>query len=697
MIWKRKWNPIRVATILAATLSIMVDASPSDGAESPPPSKSWLDGFDTHLGSWSGQLGLGYMNGTGSASSPGGGTSTSTSSAFQESLKIGNSGFYILSPRLVHGSMSLDLALDQDKSSNSGSCVATQNKVIGYNFDAAFLDEKPYTATVSANLSHILALQPFGGRMVGSMESLGAQFHLLQDSFLNDWGYPWVDALLDIHESNNHSVTTSFGHSQPTDEQSRTLNFSASKGFETADLGFNFQLNDTSNAAFGQRKLQSMATGLNYSLDFGPTLNRSFSSSLNYATSNGVSSPTTIRNSEHLHIAHYRNLSTDYQYGITQQTSGGISILAQNGAFTVSHQLYQNLHTTVGVSGSQTTMPNGSLISYGGQLGQAYNHSLPGKGTFSVSWSDNYRLSSNNLSTSSIPAIENISAPLCAPNCLSTNVVDNNGVLLKYPFVLGAPIVVNVRGGGRIPLFAGTDYSVTVVNNQTKITPLPTGNIGSNDLLEVSYNYQIDANLKSAMTSSAFGMGVNYRWISMSFNHAQSTQKPLSQTTSLFLQDTRRNQVQIALRGTLLEMPANATMNLENDKSSGAVNTVFDLVGFGGSLVWARQSNMNMVFGLNGSETKYKLPVQHTNSSLSAHSSLNWYLAGGWINTASVDWSRYKDSGAPAETLVQAIGQSSITLGLLSLSANVALGEWLRNGSRSTNRSFSISAVRRFQ
>ncbi len=695
MIWKRNWNQIRAATTLAATLSIMAAASSSDGAESEHPSLSWLDGFDAHLGSWSGQLGLGYMNGTGSASSPDGSTSTSTTSAFQETLRIDNSGFYILSPRLVNGSMALDLALDQDKSGDSGNSTATQNKVIGYNFDATFLDEKPYTATVSANLSHIQALQPFGGRMVGSIENRWVQFYLLQDSVLSDWGYPWVNASLGIHESNNHSVTTSFGHSLSTDEQSRTLSFSANKGFETADLGFSYQLNDTSNAAFSQGKSQSMATGLNYSLDFGPNLNRSFSSNLSYATNAGVSSPTTISNSEHLHIDHYRSLSTDYRYGFTQQTFGGVSTLAQNGAFTVSHQLYQNLNTSVGVSGSQTTVSNGSFTSYGGNLGQSYRHSLPGNGRFSATWSGSYRLNSNNLSASSIPVIENISAPLCAPNCLSTNIDDNYGILLKYPFVLGDPVVV--RTSDNKTFTNGLDYSVTKVNNQTKITPLPGGGIGSNDSLAVTYNYQVDANLKSAMTSSAFGMGVNYRWISMSFNHAQSTQTPLSQTTSMFLQDTRQNQVQIALQGTLLEMPANATMSLENDKSSGAVDTVYDLVNFGGFLVWASQSNMNMIFGMNGSDTKYKLPDQHTSSSLSAHSSLNWYSGGGWTHTASVEWSNYKDSRAPATTLVQAIGQSSITLGLLSLRANVALGEWLRNGSRSTNRSLNISIVRRFQ
>lgn len=686
MTQKRK--PIFAVTTLAVITAIMPAASSSAWAESESQSQSWFDGFDARLGSWSGALGLNYMNGTQSMSSDNASGSKSTNSLMRETLKITNSGFYILSPRLCKGSMELDLELDQEKNGGTGSSTATKDKVIGYAVDAEFLGEKPYTASAFANRNQNQVLQSLGGRMVGTTENRGARFHLRQDSILNDWGYPWVEANLGIQEEHNSNVTTSFGHSLSSDEKSRTLDFNASKGFETADLGFNYQFNDMRNQVFNEGNFQSKAAGLNYSLDFGPTLNRRFDATLNYLTRNGAAGSTTTSNSEHLHIDHYQNLNTDYQYGFNQQTSGGISTTAQNGSFTVSHQLYQNLHTSAGVSGSRATMSNGSTTSYGGQLGQGYHHSLPGKGNFSMNWSASYQETSNALSVSSISVIDEAHN---APNPFGAGV----GFLLNHSFAVATSVVVmNVRNGSRIPTTAGVDYAVINENNQITIVPLAGSLlILPGDPLVVSYNYQVDANLKYASKSSGYGMAVDYHWISVAYSHQQSAQTPLSATSSLYLQNTQQNSVQINLQGTVLEMAANAGMDFDNFKST---TSAYERSKLTSSLIWEVQSNMRMIFGVNASESQYTVPDQHKNSAYSARSSLNWFTAEGWNNTASIDWSTHKDSGMPAETLVQAIAQSSITLGQLSLTANVALGEWQRSGSRSTNRSFNIGLVRQF-
>jgi len=699
---KRKRNPIRTVTTLSVILSIMpIDAARAQSPSlSPSPSPSWYDGFNTRLGYWSGEVGLNYMNGQTSLSSPNGSASTSTTNAFRESVRITNSGFYILSPRLFTGYASLVLQLNQNKNSGSGDSTAVQGEAIGYDIGGTFLEEKPYTASVFANRSQNQTLQPFGGSVAGIHESRGARFSLRQDSILKDWGYPWVEANLGIREEKNQNITTSFGHSLSTDEQSRTLDFTASKGFETADLWLNYRFNDQGNAAFSQSNFQSNAAALTYNLDFGPTLNRRLDSTLYYTARNSVSPSTAISNSERVHIDHYQNLSTDYQYGFDYQTSGGFSTLGQNSGFTVSHQFY-NLSTSAGVNGGQTTMPNGSITTYGGQLGQGYNHSLPGKGNFSANWSGSYQLLSNNLSSSSISVIDEAHT---APTPFAAGV----GFPLSHNFAVAASIeVFNVRGGGRVPLTTGVDYTVINENNQITIVPLAGSLlISPGDPLVVSYNYQVDANLKSATTSSGFGAGVNYRWISISFRHNQTTQTPLSQTSSLFLQNSREDSVQIGLQGTLLGMAANANMSLENSKTTGnskstgsnkSADIAYDRGRLGGSLAWVIQSNMRMVFGLNASETKYTLPVQRTNSSISARGSFDWVPADGWNNSASVNWSSYKGSTIPTETLVQAIAQSSIRRGKLSLTANVALGEWQRLGSRSTNRSFNISVVRQFR
>lgn len=701
-------NGMRTATALAVILSVMPPAVSTAWAEStsPPPTppapqspslfpfsfpslsqfQFWDKVFDAHRGYWSGSLEFDYMNGRQSTSSANGGASTSTNSGMRETMKIENRGFYILSPKLCTGNMALDLKLNQDKSGSSGGGTVAQGNVIGYAIDATFLAEKPYPASVFANRNQFDTLQSFGGRTVGVNENQGALFHLRENSILNDWGFHWVEANLGISQDHNQSTTTSFGHSQTSDEKSQTLDFDASKGFETADLGFNYKFNDRSNQTFRQGNFQSQVAGLQYSLDFGPTGNRRFDSRLNFMTRNGSAPSTTISNNEHLHIDHFRNLNTDYQYSFAHQKFGDISTTQQNGAFSMAHQLYKNLNTTAGLIGSYNTLSAGTTTAFGGHLGQGYQHSLPGKGNLSLQWSGGYRLNSNNLSASNISVIEEAHS---APNPFGAGV----GFLLDHNFAVASSIVVtNVRGGGRSPTFVSVDYVVINESNQIKIVPLPTAGIFPGDPLVVSYNYQADTNTKYATKSAGFGMLVDYHWISAAFNHQQSEQTPLS-GTSLFLQNTRQDSVQVNLQGSVLKMAANASMGFDNYKST---TSAYQRSKLGSTLIWEIQSNMKMIFGVNASETQYSVPDQRKSSFRSARSSLDWFTADGWNNTASIDWSNNKDGSTPAETLVQAIGQSSITLGQLSLRANLALGEWLRNGNRSTNRSFNISIVRQF-
>lgn len=708
--------------------------SPSPAAiASSSPYESWYEGFAVGPGTFSGALGLNYMNGLSSTTSANASAATTTTSGFGESLRISNSGFYIISPRLFTANTSIDLQLNQNKDGGTGGEATTQGKAIGYSFDGTFLAEKPYTAAVFANRNQIQTLQPSGGRVVGFNENSGAVFQLRQDSILNDWGYPWVEARLGIRQETNANTTTNFGHSQTSNEQSKELSFDASKGFETADLALSYQLNDRRNQQFSQSNFQSNSARLSYNLDFGPTLNRRLDSKFSYATRNGITPSTTVNNSERLQIDHYQNLSTDYQYGFNQQITGDATTTTQNGAFNVTHQLYKNLTTSAGISADQTTMPNGSTNSSGGQISQTYRHSLPGKGNFSANWSDSYKLSSSNLSSPNIGVID---------EALTAGPILVGIPLDKHNSIVAASIKV-LRGSDRQELCAAPgpctlpgqtgfpDYEVKNDGSHFTIvilfSPLPL--ITPGDTLLVSYNYQVDPNLKFSTNSSGFGMGVDYRWISMSFAHRQSIQTPLSQRTSQFLQNSQQNLARLGLQGTLMKMEANANISFE---SYNATNTIYDQGKFSGGLIWVPRPDMRILFDVLASEAKYTLPDQHTtslrsahgslnwsnmsvtagvsateskytwpsqykDSSISAQSSLNWFTEQGWTHSAALEWGSHETDLSPSETHMQVIGRSSITVGLLSLNASLGLGQWLSGSSRSTNRSFNISAVRQFR
>jgi hypothetical protein len=645
---------------------------------------AWAVSGETGLGTWSGSLGLDYAGGTQTTQSANTAGSKATNQLFREFFRIANTGFNVVSPLLWTGNLGFELALDQSESNSEGNSTSAQNRLIGYSFDSTFLPKKPYTASVYANRNQSQYLQPFGGRKEGLNETRGASFQLHPDSVLNDWGFHWFESSLRV---NNKSKTSIFGQSLETDETSNALAFNASKGFETADLGLSYQVNDHQNPAFSQGNFQSQTAGLVYSLDFGPNLNRRFDANSNYMSRNGNVPSTMASTNEHLHIDHYQNLSTDYLYGYTRQDAGGSSSTMQNGGFTVAHQLYRNLSTTAGLSGSQGTLPNGSTSSYGGHVNQGYHHSLPRKGNFSASWSGSYQLNSNNLTSSRISVIEE------AHNAPSSVFDINQSFLLNHSLADPNSIVVTNATHVGPPLIINVDYNITQEGSQTRIWPIIGLKISAGDQLLVSYDYRVDQKIKYAGTSTGFGVGVDYRWLAVMFSHQQAEQTPLSDNLSTFLENHSQNSVRVSSEGTLREMPVHANMELINYTSN---RTAYDQRKFSSTLMWRVKSNMNMAVSLNASETQYTLPVQHQNASISAHTSLDWYAWGGWVNSASADWSHFSDSGAPPLTLMQAGVSSSRMLGQLSLAVGVRFSESLRSETRSTDLGFNINASRRF-
>ena len=710
------WSPFSHLRRLAWTLLLALLPLAAQAA-------AWYDSLYVGLGSWSAEAGLQYMNGKQTSTAANGDSASSKTNAFGESMRVGNSGFYVLSPLLFTGGLSVDLQLNQDKGSGSGIESSTQGRAAGYAFDGTFLSEKPYPVMVAAHRNQTRTLQSYGGLSVGSNKSRSVTFNLHPDGIFNDWGYPWTEGKMEISQEHNQNTTNSFGQSLVLDEESKTFNFNASKGFETADLQFFFQNNDRVNHQFNQGNFQSKAAQLNYSLDFGPTFNRQFNAKLGYQSRNGQSSASTWTNSESLHLDHSKKMSTDYSYDAVQLTSGNATSLAQNVRSSVSHQLYQNLHTTAGINAGQTRLLSGSTRAWGGQVGQGYNHSLPGKGTFIANWSAGFQSNRNQLDSPTVQVTDEAHTP---PTPLTARI----GFLLNQRYVDLASIrIFNVKGGGRLPLSQTADFDVLTEGNQTRIVPLATSLlVADGDPLLVSYTYQVDPNLESNTRSRSYGLGVDYRWINLSYGHAESNQTPVNQNTSKFLQSSRQDYVQMGLQGVVMGKAANANATLEDNAGDNLANRQLK---FRSGLVWNPQSDLhanvdallslashtlpdshttqlmsvqsalhwydrNLVFGLHSSRSSYQGLAPHTDNVLALRAALDWQGDDDWMHSVSTDWSHHSDTSQPADTLMQVSAKSTVTLGKLSLSMNAALGQSQRGGNRSVNRSFNISAVRQF-
>lgn len=711
--------------VLPVAVAVLMLCAPAGAAWGQSWAPSWLSGGTARLGSWSAALGLSYMNGESTNSAPGSASSSTRSSGTSETLQIGNSGFFLLSPRLFRGDLSLDVALNHDNSSGVGNELSTQGKAVGYAFDGTFLSEKPYPVSVYANKNNMHTVQASGSLLQNVNANHGVSFQLHPDSILNDWGYPWTEGHLDLRSESNQSSTSSFGRTYVTQDQSKEMEFSASKGFETADLVVNARVNERNNPLLANAAFRSTSSSVNYSLDFGPTLNRRFDANVSYAGRDGLGASTSVSSSEHLQIDHRKGLQTEYNYDFSRQAVGADVTTMKAAKAALHHQLYKNLATDVSVSANHNSLPTGTMDSYGLQLSQSYKHGLPGKGIFNANWSGNYQKSSNKLSSSNVTMVDE------RHDVVNPMVAGSWFVLGRKFAVRSSIVVVDIYQGGRVVLQEGTDYDVVVEGNDTKVYPrLVPGafpNLDGHPLL-VSYSYQVDASLDYETRSRGFGLGVNYQWVGVTYRHQQAGQTALNQTVSQFLQDSVQDTLQIDMHGTVLKMDSNAQLVFErkNASDSDSMQTKFSA----GSqwlvnpalrvtmnvqasqatytrpdqrvtVIKAAQSAIqwpaiSLALALNATNSAVTWPVERTEDALAARASVNWFSDGGWINSAALDWSTRTTSPMPTETLIQFLAQTSVTRGKLSLSANIGLGQWLSNGNRSVNRSMNMSAVRQF-
>ncbi len=645
------------------------------------------DLWGLRLGTWGGEAELGYASDHQQIRSEGGVASDFAHRRYREQLTIRNQGSYVIDPRLVITNLALTFGLFQDQERSDGSASSRQGKLIGYAVDSTFFGEKPYNGTLYANRTQNFAIQPFGGRTDLTYENRGVVLRLREDSILRDWGVPYFNSTLRLYQERIQESTTSLGQTFRRDELRNVLSFDGHKGFESSDLDVRYEFTDHNDTAFALGAFQTQMANLNYSLDFGPTLNRRWDSRLNYYSRTGLSPTTFFTADEHVRIEHYKNLSTDYRYLLTRIDTQAGTTTTHNGIFHLQHQLYRNLTTNALLSGLRTELPDGALTNYAGQLNFNYRRGLPWNGQVFASTGGRYQLNDNDLKTSRINVVD---ATFGAPSPLGSGA----GFLLEQPFVIGSTIVVvDTRSGARLPTTLGVDYDIVQEGNLIRIIPLPTSLvIQPGDPLAVSYGYEIDRSLKYTTASGWLRAGVDFRWIAFSAGHEQTDQTPRSGGSSQFLENRRNDTAQLDLRGAWKAMEGQMGAAYQR---YNATFLAYTRQRFNQRASYRPGNNFSLEFNAEQSHTDFTLPLNQSDTR-SAQLTMNWLAPGGWWMTALVGRRVYKDSLSPTETVNEAKLQARWTYGKLAINSTLTLGDRLRGASETNFWRMDVNITRRF-
>lgn len=641
------------------------------------------------LGQWQGSLEGGYQFEDETSSSPGSSFSL-TRDRFDELMKIRNDGIYYIDPRLLTGDAGFDLDLFQEQDRYSHGPSSSFNGLLwGYNLSTTLFPQWPENATFYANQNQNVSNSTFGGRTQIDNSNIGLLAQVLEDSVLKDHGLYYFNSRLSAREETFDESTTELGQTFRIDEQREVVDYTADKGFQTADLGLRYQFDNERDTGTSKLAFQTQNIGLSYDLDFGPNLNRAWSSDVDYYSRTGSGGAQEYLSvNEMLNIAHYENLSTSYLYQLqynNNQQQGATTY--QFGLFQLQHNLFENLNETLSLGGIYQTFSGGDITAYwiGGAGG--YNHALPWSGTFFLNISGQYEIQDNSLSSSQIPVTDE---PHTAPSSLGTNI----GFFLNNNFVLTATIVmVDNAHGGRIPTVLNVDYDVLQIGNQTEIIPLPTSLIiHPGDPLLVSYSYQVPASARFSTTTKTVNVGVTFPWIDASYSYQAIDQNLLSGVGAQYLVSQTTNTVNIGVHHDWESFAGLANAMYQTLDSTDISYTMVD---FSQNVTY--RPGWDTVLSLSGAESfaDYTMPKLRTrNYALLFNGDRS--LGGGGTMSVFASLRDLEDSRIPTQKTIETGLRIRYNLGKLQFAPSITWDKQTWGTTNSSDLLLEIRVIRLF-
>ena len=611
-----------------------------------------------------------------------------SSDRYRERINILNQGFFIYDPALVTGNAGVTLEFLQELD-NFANTDGTQNgQLTGYNFDIQLFPQKAYTLLAYADRNQDNLHRNFGTNSDITSTNVGARFNLHEDSSLIKLGFPYFRTSLGLTHTQTREDTRGPRQTFRRNEKKNILDYTAHKGFETADLDISYKYEDVTDTLRPQGGFSNQTANLSYSLDFGPNLNRRWDSYINYYDRSGVSDSQYIRVNETLRIDHFTNLSTNYSYSLNNYETRIGSTLNQNGTASLQYRLYKNLATNIRAMGTITDLPNGSRYSYLGGINLDYTHKLPGKGRMFVHAATSYRINENNLDNSRIDVVDEVQS---APSTIGTG----NSFELNNPFVVESTIeIVDTRGGSRLLAQAGIDYDVLKQGDRIQIIPIPTSIIiQPGDPLLISYSYEVAATIRYSSRTLSLGGGVNYDWLTFSVTHDDYRQNLLSGREARFLNDRGVDTVTLGLHYNWRGLDTRASNAYQREDSTQLKYTRWQ---FNQYLTYTFPFNMNLSAASAESFYHFNLPVARERQNYSARLALNGYVKRGWQLQGYAGIRILQDSEIPDESVRDAGITILGRIGKLSAEGVGSWSEYDRGPVKSHDWRIEIRIARRF-
>ena len=639
------------------------------------------------LGDWSGILQLGYE---GSRQDTEGGellNSRFDTDLFRESIEIRNRGSYIFDPRLGTANLGLTYERIQEEDHFTDTQGNQDGDLVGYDFDAVILPEKPLNLLLLANQNQSVVNRDFGTRTEVNSQSYGAHFNLREDSLLYDWGVPYFSANLSLDRQQTRETSRGLNQLFRRNEDRKSLDFTANKGYETADLEFRYTYEDTTDTIRSQGAFRNHKLGLNYSQDFGADLNRRWDSRMSYLHRKGADSNDYLIANESLRLDHSEDFYSDYRYLLNRfDTSNGRN---QNQLVSagVHRDFYDQLFTNFILQIQRDDIPNGEQHAYNTNGNFSYRRNLPLEGVLRVNGTAGAQLNDNDLKSRFVEVVDESHT---APDVFG----GGQGFFLNRDFVVAASIrVVDVRGGSRLPAELGVDYEVFQEGDRTQILPIATSVLlQPGDPLEVSYRFEVNPAIRFATGFWSIGGSIDYGWIAFSTSRDKSDQKLLAGTDNGLLNDRLTDDAELTFRGNWGAIRGTTSFGFTREDST---RLKFSRWRFRQFLSLIRVLGTRLNFTASEAITNFRLPTDRRRENYTARLTLNGRLLRSLQIDAFAGARRLVDSQIPNEKIREAGINLHHRYGRLSTSAGISWNRFERGLVTTEDWRFQIHLARR--
>lgn len=421
-------------------------------------------------------------------------------------------GGWAYHPNLLEYHCQLELGLDyQDASVSPGDSATDTSFLQRYHATLDFLRQKPYATSFFADQDLTYRDYDFFSRVRVDSERFGFRS-----------GYSAGPVPFAV--SFQHYDEAVADLSRPTHFTEDLLSFTANSlrraGKASTQLTYNFNSYQRDDDGFSHQSGLNQNLSVFDSENFGAGDWIYLSSLLNYNSVTETAQPSDkLLFQEQLQLRHTPSLRSFYSYEFDYATAGDSTANTHQGRAGLTHQLYENLTSSLDVHGNLTHADApGSVLDtdrYGAGLSEQYTRSLGNWGNLQLGYAGGLDREERSATGSVLDVLDE-----------AHTLTDGSLVFLTQPFVVDASIRVTDQTG-TILYLRDLDYVVISQGALTEIRRVPGGTIPNGATVLVDYSAVLDpsASYTSYANSGQFRLdlwkgllGLYGHWTTLDFS-----------------------------------------------------------------------------------------------------------------------------------------------------------------------------------